>query len=87
MTMRAAIAAMVIFSCACAGDDRWKHAPPKYAEVAEIHHAQCGNCHTRVEPGKRTRAQLEAALSKHHKRVKMSDEDWVLLVDYLSQTP
>lgn len=61
--------------------------PPKYTEVAEIHHAECGNCHVRVEPGQRTRSQLESALARHHARVKMDDAKWPVLVDYLSQTP
>jgi len=81
--------AVLLVACAlgaCAADWRAK-VPPKYLEVAEIHHAACGNCHTRVEPGQRTRAHLEKALAKHHDRVKMTDAQWRLLVDYLSETP
>ena len=71
---------------ACAADWRAK-VPPKYLEVAEIHHAQCGNCHVRVEPGQRSRAYFERVLVPHRKRVKMSESQWALLVDYLSETP
>jgi hypothetical protein len=82
---RAYWALLAVVSC---GTPDW-HAkvPAKYMEVAEIHRASCGNCHERVEPGERTRAHFESALSKHHGRVKMSDPQWVLLIDYLSQTP
>ena len=59
--------------------------PPQYRGVAEIHHAKCGACHKRVEPGTRTHDKLEKALSKHHKRVNMCDEDWKLMIDYLAQ--
>jgi hypothetical protein len=38
----------------------------------------------RVEPGERTRAQLEAALTRHRKRVQLSEGDWALMVDYLA---
>ncbi len=77
------VAAMVV----CCGDGYLTNVPPKYVEVAKTHHAACGSCHTRVEPGQRTRAQLEVALAKHHKRVKMADDEWPVLIDYLSQTP
>jgi FAD/FMN-containing dehydrogenase len=84
--MKSLAIASIFFLCAC-GDRVAKNVPPKYAEIAEFHHATCGNCHTRVEPGERTRAQFEAAMSRHHARVKLTDAEWALLVDYLSETP
>lgn len=72
---------------ACAGADWRAKVPPKYREVAEIHHAHCGACHTRVEPGERSRAYLEKALLRHRKRVTMTESQWALLVDYLSEKP
>ena len=77
---------LILFSCAC-GNGAPKNVPAKYEAIAELHHATCGNCHTRVEPGQRTRVQFEAAMSRHHNRVKLDDAQWVLLVDYLSETP
>jgi hypothetical protein len=59
--------------------------PPPYREVAEIHHAKCGACHKRVEPGDKTRQRLQKALVRHRKRVKMTEEQWGLLVEYLSR--
>lgn len=58
--------------------------PPGFEDVARIHRTKCGACHLRVEPGARTRAQLEAAFPRHHMRVKMSDDDWAKMVDYLA---
>jgi mono/diheme cytochrome c family protein len=55
-----------------------------HAAVAKIHRAHCGSCHTRVEPGSRTRAQLEAALAHHHNRVHMTDAEWSEMIDYLA---
>lgn len=85
---RRATAALILgmLAAACAANWRAK-VPPKYMAVAEIHHAACGNCHTRVEPGQRTRAHFEKALVRHRTRVKMTEAQWSLLVDYLSQTP
>jgi hypothetical protein len=79
-------ALLAVLFAACASDWRSK-VPPKYLPVAEIHRAHCGSCHTRVEPGQRTRAHLESALAKHHQRVNMDDAQWPQLIDYLSETP
>ncbi len=59
--------------------------PPPPQHVARVHRARCGGCHVRVEPGERTRPELEAALSRHHKRVRLSDEDWGKMIDYLAR--
>jgi hypothetical protein len=76
------------FVMACHGDPFDPlSVPAPYREVAEIHHAKCGACHTRVEPGMRTRQKLEKALVKHRSRVTLSEANWALLIDYLSQTP
>ncbi len=76
-------------ACACGSEPPFdpQSVPPQYREVAEIHHAKCGGCHKRVEPGKRTRDKLEKALVKHRRRVNMSEQNWSLLVDYLAQSP
>ena len=57
---------------------------PEYAHVAKVHRARCGTCHTRVDPGQRTRADLEPALARHRSRVHLSEDDWNLMVDYLA---
>jgi hypothetical protein len=58
---------------------------PAPSEIARVHHARCGACHKRVEPGERTRDQLEAALSRHHQRVHLTDAQWAAMVDYLAR--
>jgi hypothetical protein len=55
-----------------------------HAAIARVHRAHCGECHTRVDPGARTRAQLEAALPRHHNRVHLTDAEWTDLLDYLA---
>jgi hypothetical protein len=52
--------------------------------IARIHRARCGNCHQRIEPNFRTRAELEPALLRHRKRVHLSDDEWDAMVDYLA---
>jgi hypothetical protein len=52
--------------------------------IAETWRAKCGNCHTRVEPGTRTRAQLDDALPRHRSRARLSDAEWVQLEDFLA---
>ena len=74
--------ALVAFACGPAAPAA--SVEPRFAEVAAIHHSKCGACHKRVEPGQRTRAQLEEALKPHRRRVPMSEENWALLVDYLA---
>ncbi|HSQ63364.1 MAG TPA: hypothetical protein VLM85_09130 [Polyangiaceae bacterium] len=80
---------LAVASWACSREPPFdpQSVPPPYREVAEIHHAKCGACHKRVEPGTRTRQKLEKALVKHRSRVRMTEEQWQLLVDYLAQAP
>jgi len=54
------------------------------AHVAHVHRARCGACHARVEPGQRTRAQLEEAFGRHHARVHLTEEQWGQMVEYLA---
>ena len=70
---------------ACGAAAPAKTIEPKFQEVAAIHHSRCGGCHRRVEPGERSRDTFTSAMTRHHDRVKnLSDAQWTLLVDYLS---
>jgi hypothetical protein len=60
--------------------------PEAQRQIAEVHKARCGNCHVRVEPGTRTRAQLEAAFVRHRARVHLTEAEWAMMVDYLKAT-
>lgn len=51
--------------------------------IAEAWQARCGNCHARVEPHSRPRAQLAAALERHRARTRLSEEEWREMEDYL----
>jgi hypothetical protein len=53
--------------------------------IAAIHAHNCGRCHMPPEPKTRTRAQLESAFSRHRTRVRLSEDEWARLVDYLAQ--
>ena len=59
-------------------------APEPASAIARIHKSRCGACHVRVEPGERTRAELEAALSRHRKRVHLTDDQWSEMIAYLA---
>jgi hypothetical protein len=52
--------------------------------IAETYQARCGNCHARIEPHSRTRAELESAFQRHRARTRLSDEQWKQLEDYLA---
>jgi hypothetical protein len=52
--------------------------------VATMHVSKCGSCHTPPEPRTRTRQHIEDAFSRHHKRVRLTDEEWAMMVDYLA---
>lgn len=55
-------------------------APP----IATVHRAQCGRCHSPPEPGSQPRDALGDAFGRHHKRVRLSDEQWQAMIDYLA---
>ena len=85
LALTAGLAAAHI-ACAPGGGRDAASAPPAM-EIARVHHAKCGACHVRVEPGERTRAQLEAALPRHRTRVHLRDEQWAEMLDYLAPPP
>ena len=55
--------------------------------IASVWRARCGACHVRVEPDTRARAALVAALSRHRTRVRLSEEQWTALTDFLAPLP
>jgi hypothetical protein len=82
------VLAALLFPLGCAGSapapSNEATSEPAPSEIARVHHARCGACHQRVESGQRSRAELEAALSRHHKRVHLTDEQWAAMIDYLA---
>lgn len=70
---------------ACSGGSRAPvDAPPQTAGISKVHKARCGACHLRVEPGERSRAELETAFTRHRRRVHLSEVEWGEMVDYLA---
>jgi len=53
--------------------------------VDDVRAHNCGRCHMAPEPKTLSRAQLELAFARHRRRVRLSDDDWGRLVDYLAQ--
>jgi hypothetical protein len=70
--------------CGAAGGGQDATSTAPATEIARIHRTKCGACHVRVEPGERTRAQIEAALPRHRTRVHLREEQWAEMVDYLA---
>jgi hypothetical protein len=79
------VSGAVIATVACGGPSTGTPASPAAPEIARIHRARCGACHTRVEPGQRTREALKTALSRHRVRVRLTEAQWAEMVDYLAQ--
>lgn len=53
--------------------------------IAHVCESRCAGCHVRIEPGERTRTELEAALARHRRRLQLSEGEWTRIVDYLSR--
>ncbi|HEY2509627.1 MAG TPA: hypothetical protein VGI39_02105 [Polyangiaceae bacterium] len=72
-----------------AASTRMANVSPGFERVAHIHQARCGSCHTRVEPGTRSREQLDLALARHHNRVHLTSDEWTQMALYLAphETP
>ncbi len=80
----AAAAVMATSALACGAPSGGQTTSASQPPIARIHHAKCGSCHVRVEPGERTRAQLEKAFTQHRSRVRLTEEQWGEMVDYLA---
>ncbi len=52
--------------------------------IAEVHARKCGVCHRLPEAKTRSRPYLEEELSHHRRRVKLSEDEWRAMVDYLA---
>jgi cytochrome c5 len=81
--MRAAAVLAAIVLCtlatACA-----PASAPDGPPIATVHRRQCGKCHTPPAPGSHTREEFENAFVRHHKRVRLSDDEWQAMIDYLA---
>jgi hypothetical protein len=53
-------------------------------EAERLWKGKCGACHVRVPPGTRSRGTIEAAATRHRKRVRMTEPQWANLVEFLA---
>ena len=74
-----ALAALAIALGACS-----PASAPETPRVAKIRRTQCGRCHSPPEPGNRSRAEVEAAATRHSSRVRLTAEEWTAMIDYLA---
>ncbi len=79
-------ASLVAMSAACSGtrDGARVGSADQHDTIAELHQRKCGNCHRLVEPSTRARADVERALGRHDKRLRLTRAEWSALVDYLA---
>jgi len=77
--LETAAACMMLTTAIACGSPSGTASSPEPSPIARIHKAKCGACHQRVEPGQRTRAQLEDAFTRH-----LTEEQWAQMVDYLA---
>ena len=52
--------------------------------IASVWRSRCGQCHVPVEPGARARPVIDAAMTRHHKRLHLTEEQWSALADWLA---
>ena len=76
----AALAALLV---GCAPASPAAAAPPD-RPIASVHQRQCSRCHAAPEPGTRSRETVESAAARHRKRVRLTPEEWVAMVEFLS---
>jgi hypothetical protein len=57
---------------------------PGTPRVAALHRRQCGRCHAPPEPGTRSRDEVECAAERHRKRVRLTQDEWSVMIDYLA---
>jgi hypothetical protein len=85
MNARLLVLALPSLVAACASPTAPAESTPREGAVADIRTHACGRCHMPPEPKTRTRLQLETTITRHRARVRLSDDDWGKLVDYLAQ--
>lgn len=89
LTARVLLAAGVAVACSATAGCATAPAPgvdvpSGEASIAAIHVSKCGACHTRPEPRTRTREHLEQAFSRHRRRLRLTQDEWAEMLDYLA---
>jgi hypothetical protein len=60
-------------------------ASPDRAHIVAVYQSHCGACHRPVVPGSEPNDRLEAELTKHHKRTRLSEAEWAGLDAFLAR--
>lgn len=84
--MKFALTSLLPWLCAaaCAPAESARSSPNETPLIAEIHVQKCGSCHALPAAKTRSRPYLEQALSRHRRRVRLTDEVWRAMLDYLA---
>jgi len=53
--------------------------------IVATYRSRCSKCHVLVEPGTHERQELRLAFARHHKRVKLTDEHWTAMIEFLAR--
>jgi hypothetical protein len=59
-------------------------AAPDGPPIAAVHRSQCGKCHAPPAPRSHSREEFESAFGRHQKRVRLTQEEWQAMIDYLA---
>jgi hypothetical protein len=78
----------LIFAAGCASQPASPGVQTAHADspIATIHTQRCARCHALPVPGALPRDRLEAAFSRHRKRVQLAEDDWQAMMDYLASS-
>ena len=76
--------ALAIGCMACGAPSAPSDQSAELRRIAEMHKSKCESCHKLVQPGTRARDVLDVALARHRKRLKMTEDDWAKMTDYLA---
>ena len=60
-------------------------ASPDRAHIVAVYQSHCGSCHRPVAPGSEPNDRLEAELTIHHKRARLSEAEWAGLDAFLAR--
>jgi mono/diheme cytochrome c family protein len=58
---------------------------PDRAHIVAVYRSHCGACHRPVAPGSEPNDRLQAELTIHHKRTRLSDAEWAGLDAFLAR--
>ena len=82
--MKTTVLTLVLAAAAVGCNTPGAQVPDGAHVVARIRTSKCGVCHAPPQPGSRTRAHLEDAFTRHRTRVRLSNDQWAAMIDYLA---